>query len=133
MCYQTLCVFFSTKCFPVDGYVALTTAAATVGGVKHSSAHQRSHPGVPDPAATPRCCSVLGLGLPPLLRFGRRQVDVAAKNHDTGTFCKTAETFCGCRLMTLHSARPIFFLSFFAVFFHDTYEFNLKPLMFLLL
>lgn len=36
------------------------------GGVKQSSAFQRSHPGVPDPAATQRRCSVLGLGLPPL-------------------------------------------------------------------
>lgn len=118
----------------MDGYVALTTAADAVGGVKHSSAYQRSHPGVPDPAATQRRCSVLGLGLPPLLQLGSWRVDVAAENHDTGTFCETPENFCGCRLMTLHSARSFFSLSlFFAVFFHDTYEFNLKPLMFLLL
>lgn len=50
----------------MDGCAALTTAAETVGGLKQSSAFQRSHPDVPDPAATQRRCSVLGLGLPPL-------------------------------------------------------------------
>lgn len=73
----------------MDGYVALTTAAESVGGVKHSSAYQRSHPAAPDPAAAQRRCSVLGLGLPPLLQFGSLQVDVAAEIHDTGTFCET--------------------------------------------